>query len=309
MPNIKQPQNKKLVILDTHAILHRAYHAMPDFRDAQKRSTGALYGLTSFLIKTIKDNDPDYIVACYDLPEPTFRHEAYDNYKAHRTTMDTDLAEQINRSDEIMKAFGIPIYKEAGFEADDLLGTFAKQANDENKDLQVIIASGDLDTLQLVKGDEIIVFTPGRGSDEAKTYNEEAVKERYGFEPKLLPDYKGLKGDPSDNIIGVKGIGDKMATNLILNFKTLENMFEVLKNNESKFVEIGIKPRIINLLKENEEEALFSKTLAEIRYDAPVKIDLSGQTWKEKFNKTKTKEELLKFGFRTLGERVETLNI
>src|SRR3989338_2640708 len=140
---------KKLVLLDSHAILHRAYHALPDFISAKGEPTGALYGLTTMLIKIIDDLQPDYIVACYDLPGPTFRNDVYKDYKAGRKTTEDDLITQMKRSKEIFKAFDIPIYDKPGFEADDMLGTIVEKMKD-NKEIDIIIASGDMDTLQLV---------------------------------------------------------------------------------------------------------------------------------------------------------------
>jgi DNA polymerase-1 len=197
-----------LVLLDAHAILHRAYHALPDFTSPTSEPTGALYGVTTMLLRIIEEFKPDYLVACYDLPEPTYRHEAYDAYKAGRAKTDESLIQQINRSREIFKVFGIPILEKPGFEADDILGTVAHLTAD-NKDLQVVIASGDMDTLQCVDKKRVKVFTLKKGIKDTIIYDEEAVKNRFGFGPKLVPDYKGLRGDPSDNIPGIAGIGEK----------------------------------------------------------------------------------------------------
>ncbi|MFH0840915.1 MAG: 5'-3' exonuclease H3TH domain-containing protein, partial [bacterium] len=262
-------KKKSLVLIDAHAVLHRAFHALPNFTSSNGEPTGALYGFSAFLIKVIKELEPDYIVACYDLPEPTFRHAAYDKYKAQRPKMDDSLATQINRSRDILNAFNIPVYDAKGFEADDVLGTIVEQLKinpaGSGIKLKIIIASGDLDTLQLVKDNDVVVYTLSKGIKEAVIYNEEAVKKRFGFVPELTPDFKALKGDPSDNIIGVPGIGDKSASELVQKFGTIENIYKKLKKDKKDLEKEGIKPRIIKLLEENEEEALFSKTLAEIR--------------------------------------------
>ena len=218
---------KTLVLLDAHAIIHRAYHALPEFLSSSGEPTGALYGLSSMLMKIITELKPDYIVACYDLPQKTFRHEAYDEYKAGRAKTDEALITQLKKSRQIFEAFNIPTYDAPGFEADDILGTIVEQMKKypypasplsrgrSGGGLNIIIASGDMDTMQLVDDKKVQVYTLKKGISDTILYDEEAVMERFHFKPKLLPDYKGLRGDPSDNIIGIKGIGEKTAENLI----------------------------------------------------------------------------------------------
>src|SRR5665647_1413203 len=210
----KTTNKKRLILLDTHAIIHRAYHALPEFMNSRGEPTGAIYGLATMLFKIISELKPDYIVACYDLPKKTFRHVAYDDYKRGRAKTDDALVAQLIRSREFFEALSIPMYECEGFEADDLLGTIVEN-NLKNKDLDIVIASGDMDTLQLVEGDKVQVYTLKKGINDTILYNEEKVKERFGFDPIYLPDYKGLRGDPSDNIIGIKGIGEKTASVLI----------------------------------------------------------------------------------------------
>lgn len=300
-------KRKILVLIDAHAVLHRAFHALPNFTSARGEPTGALYGFSAFLLKIIKELEPDYLAACYDLPEPTFRHVAYEEYKAKRPEMEDALASQINRSRDILEAFNIPVYDSPGFEADDVLGTIVEQikkTQDTRHKIQVIIASGDLDTLQLVDNDDVVVYTLSKGIKDAVVYDEKAVKERFGFEPGLLPDFKGLKGDPSDNIIGVQGIGDKSASELIKKFGSLEDLYKKIKKGKESLEKKGIKPRIIKLLEENEEEAMFSKTLAEIRRDAPVDFSLEKSEWQKGFDEERAKSSLQKFGFKSLIERL-----
>ncbi len=300
--------NKKsrLVLLDSHAILHRAYHAMPDFSSSKGEPTGALYGLVSMLINIMNELKPDYVVACYDLPKPTYRHEAYKDYKAGRVKTDDGLVAQIVRSRDIFKAFSIPLYEKEGFEADDALGTIVHSMKDR-KDIDIVIASGDMDTLQLVDDKKVQVYTLKKGIKETILYDEDAVKERFGFGPELLPDYKGLRGDPSDNIVGIKGIGEKTATELIKNFGTIEQIYKTLKKDEEKFVKAGISPRMIQLLKDGEEEALFSKMLATIRRDAPIDFKLPEKHWKETVDMNVITELFKELEFRTLGTRVKEL--
>lgn len=303
MSKIEAKKHKKLVLLDAHAILHRAYHALPDFASSKGEPTGALYGISTMLIKIIGDLNPDYLIACYDLPKPTYRHEAYKDYKAGRKKADPELVSQMIRSRDIFTAFGIPIYDKEGFEADDMIGTIVHEMKKE-KDVDVVIASGDMDTLQLIDNKKVQVYTLKKGIKDTIMYDEDGVKERFGFGPELLPDYKGLRGDPSDNIIGISGIGEKTASTLIQQFGTIEEMYKVLKKDKIKFEKAGIKPRIIELLEKGEEEALFSKMLATIRRDAPIDFKLPEKTWKDGFDMKKIETLFAELDFRTLAARV-----
>ncbi len=297
---------KKLVLLDSHAIIHRAYHALPDFSSSKGEPTGALYGLSTMLMKIVSELKPDYVAACYDLPGKTFRHEAYDAYKAGRAKTDDALVAQLQSSRKIFDAFGIPIYDAPGFEADDILGTISEQFKKE-KNLEIIIASGDMDTMQLIDGKRVQVYTLKKGLNDTILYDEDAVRTRFGFGPELLPDYKGLRGDPSDNIIGIKGIGEKTATDLIVNFGGVEDIYKKLKKKEKDFLDKGIKPRIIELLKAGEEEALFSKTLATIRRDAPIAFTLPAKTFRENLNIPNVEKLFLELEFRSLSARLRAI--
>lgn len=302
---------EKLVLLDAHAIIHRAYHALPDFATSKGEPTGALYGLVAMILKIASDLKPDYLVACYDLPKPTYRHEVYEGYKAGRAKTDDDLVLQLEKSKQICEALGIPIYSKEGFEADDMLGTIVEKM--KKGDTDIIIASGDMDTLQLIgDGDKnkssVKVYTLKKGIKDTILYDEKAVKERFGFEPELLPDFKGLRGDPSDNIIGIAGIGEKSAAELIKNFGTIENIYKVLKKDPRKLEAKGVKKRIIELLENGEEEAQFSKMLATIRRDAPINFVLPEHKWKDGLDLKKADSLFGELEFRTMGSRLrETL--
>jgi len=295
-----------LVLLDSHAILHRAYHALPDFSSPTGEPTGALYGVVTMLLRIIEEFKPQYIAACFDLPEPTYRHEAFDGYKSGRSKTDDALVQQIIRSRDIFKVFGIPIFERPGFEADDLLGTIAHLTAD-NKDLKVVIASGDMDTMQCVDKKRVQVFTLKKGIKDTIIYDEQAVKDRYGFGPKLVPDYKGLRGDTSDNIPGIVGIGEKTATTLISEFGSIEKIYKKLEKDEQAFLDVGIKPRIINLLKEGKEEAEFSKMLATIRIDAIDSFDVSKTEWQAQADTDEIIKLFSELGFRTVTDRVKKL--
>ena len=298
----KKNDEKRLVLLDTHAIIHRAYHALPEFMNSRGEPTGAIYGLATMLFKIITELKPDYIVACYDLPKKTFRHIAYDDYKAGRAKADDALVEQLIRSREFFTALSIPMYECEGFEADDLLGTIVEK-NLKEKNLDIIIASGDMDTLQLVEGARVQVYTLKKGINDTILYNEEKVKERFGFDPIYLPDYKGLRGDPSDNIIGIKGIGEKTASILISKYGSIEKMYKDIKKKPDEFKHLGVTERVLNLLKEGEDEAIFSKTLATIRRDAPIDFKLPNKIWREEVESKKADEFFKKMEFKSLQNR------
>lgn len=295
-------RGKTLVILDAHAIIHRAYHALPPFTSPKGEPTGAVYGLASMLLRIIRELKPNYIAAAFDLPHPTFRHIAYEQYKAKRPEAAKELVAQFARSRELVGLFGIPIYDKSGFEADDIIGTIVEKLK-KAPGLKIIIASGDLDTLQLVDDEKVVVYTLRKGIQDTLFYNEEEVKKRFGFNPKLLPDFKGLKGDPSDNIIGIAGIGDKTASALIQKFGGLENILGLAKRNPEKLKNAGIKDRITELLKTKEEDALFSRELAVIKKDVPIEFALKKCAFRG-FDRPKLEALFRELGFMSLLARL-----
>lgn len=294
-------KRETLVLLDTHAIIHRAYHALPPLTSPTGAPVGAVYGLTTMLLKLVKDLKPDHIIAAYDLPGPTHRHEVYKEYKGKRPKLDPDLASQINESRKVLKAFSIPIYEAPGFEADDVIGTIATKMK---KDFNVIIASGDMDTLQLVDGDKVQVYTLRKGIQDTVLYNEAAVTARYGFGPEHITDYKGIAGDTSDNIIGIPGIGEKGATELITTFGSVEKIYAALKKNKNAIVDKGMKERVQTLVVEHQDEAEFSKVLATIRIDAPISFVEPEKTFAEGIDRERITEFCNEFGFRSLATRI-----
>ena len=302
---MKKSNLKTVVLLDAHAILHRGYHAMAGFATRDGKPTGALYGFITMVLRIYEDIKPDYIAACFDLPKPTFRHISYDGYKAGRAKTDDALISQIQEAYALCEALAIPIYKEEGFEADDLLGTLAEQLK-KNKDTRVIIASGDMDTFQLIDDDTVTVYTLKK-ANEAVLFNTAAIVERFGFLPEYIPDYKGLSGDTSDNIIGIRGIGDKTATELIKRYGTIEQMYEVLKQDRQTLLDAGFKERIVKLLEEGEEDALFSKTLATIRRDATSVYTEPEKMWKDILDVTKYQEMCDLYEFRSLRNRLHVI--
>ncbi len=303
---VSKEHAKRLVLFDAHAIIHRAYHALPDFATKQGEPTGGLYGLSTMLLRAIAEFEPDYMAACYDLPGPTFRHKEYKEYKAGRAKTDDALVAQLIRSRDVFTAFHIPIYDAPGFEADDMLGTIVAQMK-KTKDVEILIVTGDMDTLQLVSGKRVRVYTLKKGINDTVVYDETKVRERFGFGPTQLPDYKGLRGDPSDNIIGIAGIGEKTGSDLIQKFGSIGGIYKALKKGKEQLIAAGIKPRIVELLINGEEEAFFSKMLATIRLDAPISYVLPAQTWKEEFTPDLAIKLFTELEFKSLAARIKTL--
>ncbi|HXZ06041.1 MAG TPA: DNA polymerase, partial [Ktedonobacteraceae bacterium] len=288
----QQTKRKTLVLIDGHAIIHRAFHAVPeDLATSKGEVVNATFGFTSILIKALTDIKPDYLAVTFDRPAPTFRHENYAEYKAHRPTLPEIMRPQFHRVREVVEAFAIPIYEKDGFEADDVLGTLSVQATQQ--DVDTIIFTGDMDTLQLVNK-HVHALVAKRGISEAIEYDEEAVFSRYGLPPNKLPDFKGLVGDKSDNIPGVPGIGEKTASKLLTEYGDLEGVLAHI--NE-------LTPKEQRLLREMGDQARQSKYLATIVLDAPVKLDLEACRVGQ-FNRDKVIALFRELEFRTLVDKI-----
>lgn len=255
-----------LLLFDGHALLHRAFHALPSLAVTRTgEPTGALYGFASMLLKVLAEYKPTHWAIALDAPSPTFRHEQFKEYKAQRKPAPDELKSQLVRVKDLIKAFNIPLFEIPGYEADDIIGTISKKASEQGID--TIIVTGDTDTLQLVSPRvKVLTPKPGRPFSDTVLYDEEAVRQRYHLSPNQLADLKGLKGDPSDNIPGVQGIGEKTATKLIQTFGSLEGIYEHL--NEVT------PPKIQETLRQNEQVARESKQLATIDTDVPLDFNL-----------------------------------
>mgnify|MGYP001580238901 FL=1 len=306
MAKKKSEENKgekplRVVLLDSHAILHRAYHALPDFSNSKGEPTGALYGLMLMLFKIAETLKPDYIIAARDLPGATHRHELFEAYKATRIKAEDELVAQLEVAPKVFEAFGIPVYQQSGFEADDVVGTVVRELS-ARRDLETIIATGDMDTLQLV-GPRVRVFTLRKGLSDTVIYDEEAVRERYGFGPERVVDYKALRGDPSDNIPGIKGIGEKTATELIKEFGSLDDIYRALEQNPDDFGK-RVKPRVVELLKTGKSDAAFSKTLATIHPNVPISFEFPKRQWHLSEHAETIMEMCDALEFKSLKERV-----
>jgi len=260
---------KHLYIIDGHAVLHRAWHALPPLATKDGRVVNAVYGFLTVLLKLIHEKKPTHLVVTFDMAAPTFRHKEYEEYKATREKQPDELYEQIPILKNVLEAMKIPIYEKEGFEADDVIGTIVTSVAKEG--IKSTIVTGDLDALQLVSL-ETEVYTFARGISDSKIYDEKAVEDRYGLKPKQIIDLKALQGDVSDNIKGVKGIGTKTATELLQVFGSVEKIYEAIKNDSTELKKF--RERVIALLKDGEKDAFDSKKLVTIVRDAPIEFNL-----------------------------------
>jgi len=252
----------RLALIDGNSLLYRAFFALPPLTNAQGEQTNAVYGFTNMLFKIIDEEQPDMMAVAFDLPGPTFRHERFPDYKATRPKTPDELAAQIDMAREVLDTMHIPAYDYAGYEADDVIGTFAARAEEAGH--RVLVVTGDLDELQLVSERTSIMVTR-RGITDTKVYDAAAVVERYGFGPEKLTDFRALRGDASDNIPGVPGIGEKTAAALVKQFGSLEGALEHIDE---------VKPsRIGAALEAHAELARSAKELSTIVRDLPVDFD------------------------------------
>ncbi len=287
----------RLVLIDSNAILHRAYHALPPLKTKKGELVNAVYGFISILIKVVKDIKPDYLAAAFDLAGPTFRDKEYTEYKAKRVKPKQEFYDQVPLVKKIISAMGIPIYEKKGFEADDVVGTIINEVSKESN-LKTIIITGDLDTLQLVDKN-VEVYAPKKGISEMAIYDIKAIKERYGLLPKQIVDLKALWGDISDNIPGVAGVGEKTAKELVKKFGSLENIYKNLNKSD---LNLKLKARLL----EYQEDARLSYFLATIRKDAPIKFNLSDCRL-DGISKKKAVKLLEQLEFKSLVKRIEEL--
>lgn len=287
---------KKIILIDGNAVIHRAFHAIPPFKTSKGEQINAVYGFSSILLNLLNYNTPDYIAVSFDMKGPTFRHKEYKEYKATRKKAPDELYSQIPRIKSIVKAFEIPIYEIEGFEADDVLGTLAKQIEKE-EDIKTYIFTGDMDTLQLVN-EKTVVLSPARGVKEPIIYDVQKVLSKYGLKPSQIPDMKGLQGDSSDNIKGVAGVGAKTAKVLLQKYGNLENIYDHLDE---------ITGRVHDNLENDRENAFFSRRLATIVTNVPIELDLEG-CHTHKYDKDKVLALFAELEFKTLMGRLTKFN-
>jgi len=295
-------EKKRLIIIDSNSVIHRAFHALPRLTTKEGDLVNAVYGFLLVFFKAIKDFQPDFIAAAFDFPAPTFRHKKYKEYKAKRPPTPKELAEQMPKIKKVLNAFNVPIFEKQGFEADDIIGTLVKQAAEVQKEkgLQTIIISGDMDTLQLV-APHTNVCALRKGVKDTVLYDENLVKEKYGgLTSEQLLDFKALRGDPSDNIPGVRGIGEKTAIKLIKEFGSLENLYSTLISGKKT---LALNQRFRAMLEEYKEQAFLSYNLAKIKKDVPVGFNLEKCQWKE-YNKERVTQILKNLEFYSLVKRL-----
>jgi len=254
----------KLLLIDSHAVIHRAFHSIPKQLTYQGKPINAMYGFYSMLYAALDELNPKYLTFCLDSPGPTFRDKEYIAYRAQRKPTDPDLKHQFPLIVDSLKTSGLSYFSLGGYEADDILATISKLAIQKKKDLDIFIITGDKDLMQLVTK-KVKLFMPVRGLTQTKTYGPKAVKLRLGVAPAQVVDLKALMGDPSDNYPGVTGIGPKTATSLLDTYGNLDNVYKNLND---------IKPSIRTKLVRDKDNAYLSQKLAQLEHQVPVNFSL-----------------------------------
>jgi len=283
-----------LLIVDGHALIHRAYHAMPSTLTLPDGTpTGAIYGFTKLLLAALKLVKPTCVTVAFDSRGPTFRHVKFEAYKAHRERPDEDMLVQIPLVKEVVAALSIPKYEVPGFEADDLIGTVSRQAAEQGLDVRIL--TGDMDMLQLVN-DLIQVVAPKKGMNEPTIYTPGKVVDKYGFGPEKVTLYKALKGDPSDNIPGVAGIGDVTATRLTMAASNLDDLLDRLRTGS---LPDGISPKMAQKVIDGEKNARLSFELATIDQESPISFDKQS-CHTHTFDRDLAVSTFVRLGFRSL---------
>ena len=272
---------EKLVLIDGSSILYRAFFALPHFVTKSGEPTGALYGFLRMLLHVIKEEKPTHLAIAFDKKAPTIRHEQFKEYKAQRPKMPDELSEQFKTIHELLSAFNIPVFEIDGYEADDVIATIAQKASQNG--IEVVIITGDMDLTQLIK-DNIHVKVTRKGVTKLEEYTRESLKEFLGIYPEQIPDYKALRGDPSDNIKGIQGIGPKTAAKLLNKYGTIERLIEMEKSRK---------------IQENKELLITNKKLCTLYYDVPIEFSLDELKLK-KFSKEELKKQLERFEFKSL---------
>ena len=256
---------KKLLILDSNSILNRAFYGVRYLSAKDGTPTNAIYGFLNILLKLIKEQEPDYICAAFDVKAPTFRHKQYEGYKAQRKPMPEGLDAQMPLAKDVLRAMGVTILEKEGYEADDIIGTVARLC--EESEISCFIATGDKDDLQLASDKTKVILTVTKsGYNETIIYDDKAVKEKYHVTPTEFIDVKALMGDPSDNIPGVKGVGEKTAMSLIEKHHSIEYIYENIDG-------IGLKGAMLQKMKDGREMAFMSKELATINRNTPIEFN------------------------------------
>jgi DNA polymerase-1 len=308
-------KSSRLLLIDGSAIMHRAYHALPSLTDRQGKPIGAVYGFTRMLLKAVQDLRPQYVVVALDRKEPTFRKAIFIGYQAHRPPMEEELGDQFTRVRELLDQLQVPVFDQAGFEADDIIGTITsyithhtphnKKSNKSSKTKtvpssmfhdtcpdEVIILTGDKDLMQLVT-DRVKIYLPIKGVSETELVGPQEVKHKLGISPDQVVDYKALVGDPSDNYPGVYGVGPKTAVQLLNQYHTFENIYRHLDD---------LKGNLKDKLVAGREGGELSRQLAQINTEVQINYQITPApifTQPDKLSTT-----LANFGFKTMAQQV-----
>jgi len=296
----------RLIIFDSNALIHRAFHALPPLTSQEGELVNALYGFLLVFFKTMREFKPAYVAATFDVPGATVRHETYQDYKATRPKTPEDLSSQIPKVKELLAAFEVPVFEHEGYEADDVMATIVKQlgASPRNSNLETILVSGDRDIFRLID-ERTKVYFLRKGVKDTVLFDEQAVQEKYdGLLPDQLTDFKGLRGDPSDNIPGVVGVGEKTATSLVKTFGSLENVYKALAANTPEAEKL--KASLVDKLTEQKEQAMMSKQLATLRDTVPLAFQLTSCAW-GRYEEHAAQEALERYGFQSLIARLPEL--
>lgn len=290
-----------LLLIDGNALVHRGFHALPPFRTPSGTLVQAVYGTLAVLLRAFREIRPTHAAAAFDLAAPTFRHRAFEEYKATRQKAPDELYAQFPLVKEALGVLGIPVVEKEGYEADDIIGTLTAQAVLRPR-MRVVILSGDLDCLQLV-GDRVALLTPSKGMRDTARYGPREVQERFGgLLPSQMADYKGLRGDPSDNLPGVRGIGEKTAVELLSRFGGLDELYAALDRGDAP----GVRPRVAAALTEGRKDAKMSRQLAIIDTDVPLAFRLEDAAWRPADRK-KLEAFLRRLEFSSLLPRIDAV--
>src|SRR5687768_3845620 len=285
------------MLLDGYGLVYRGYFALPPLTTSRGDLVNGVFGFASIVLRGLQDIQPDYLAVSFDLPGPTFRHEQYADYKATRTKMPDDLRDQFPKVREVVKALRIPVYEMPGFEADDVIGTITRQV-EAKEDIETTIVTVDLDMLQLV-GPRTRLMTTRSGVENTVMYDVAKIDERFGLRPDQMIDYKALKGDPTDNIPGVPGVGEKTAAKLIREFGSLDSLLSRL--DEVTPAKLGDK------LREHRDQILMGRELSTIVRDLPIQIDLEAARLGD-YDRDTVVRLFREYEFRTLIERLPPMS-
>ncbi len=304
------------MLVDGSALLHRAYHAYPPLTSKTGEIVGAVYGVASILISALASVEPSHVMVAWDLPKPTFRHTKYVGYKAQRPKADEEMVQQIPKVKEIIASMGIVQVEQEGYEADDIIGTLAQMATESSDHspkiaqgselgdkVDVVILTGDQDTMQLVS-EEVRVLTPAKGANQSTLYGPDEVFNKYGVHPEQIVDYKALIGDSSDNIPGVSGIGPTTASKLLVEFGSLEAIYEALNHkSEIQNSKQILNSKLIEKLINGRESAFLSQDLSRIVREMKIDVTLEEMEYRDLQGQA-LQEKLEELGFKSLVKRL-----